>query len=110
MLRSITNNWRIFPTLGKWVIATFRQRWAKVTEISQKQNWHASCKAIGNRQTTEQQIKISEEDMTKLDIIGRNAAALALTILASATMLIAAVGPANQGNAVQATAIDRSIA
>ncbi len=48
--------------------------------------------------------------MTKLDIIGRNAAALALTILASATMLIAAVGPANQGNAVQATAIDRSIA
>lgn len=48
--------------------------------------------------------------MTKLDTIGRNLAALALTVVASATMLIAAVGPANQGNAVQATAITGSIA
>ncbi|MBV8237243.1 MAG: hypothetical protein JO221_00595 [Sphingomonas sp.] len=48
--------------------------------------------------------------MTKLDTLGRNFVAAALTLLASATMLIAAVGPANQGNIVQATAVTHTIA
>ncbi|MBN8848992.1 MULTISPECIES: hypothetical protein [unclassified Sphingomonas] len=48
--------------------------------------------------------------MTKLDTIGRTFAAIALTFVASASMLIMAVGPANQGNAAQASAIARSIA
>ena len=43
--------------------------------------------------------------MTKLDTIGRTFAAIALTFVASASMLIMAVGPANQGNAAQARAI-----
>lgn len=48
--------------------------------------------------------------MTNLDTIGRNFVAAALTLLASATMLIAAVGPANQAHIVPATAITHTIA
>jgi len=48
--------------------------------------------------------------MTNIDTIGRNVIAAALTLLASATMLIAAVGPANQGNIAQASAVTHTIA
>ncbi len=46
--------------------------------------------------------------MTTIDTIGRTLAAIALTLAASATMLVAAVGPASQPNA--GAAITRTIA
>ncbi|WP_298673743.1 hypothetical protein [uncultured Sphingomonas sp.] len=104
------NIWRNFPTLGKHDAATFSRAWPKVLEIRQKQNWHAICYVLGNRRMAEPQIVIVEEYMTSFSTLGRTFAAIALTALASASMLFMAVGPASQGTAAEASAIARSIA
>lgn len=48
--------------------------------------------------------------MTRFDHLARTLAAIAFTLVASATMVIGAVGPAYPGNADTAAAIVRTIA
>jgi hypothetical protein len=72
-------------------------RLAKPTQISRFSNWHATCKAVGNRQTDEQQyakqgVFIMFASTTDLR---RNVAAMFFAVLFSGLTVVAAVGPAN---------------
>jgi hypothetical protein len=91
LARSIANPWREIPMLCKMSKSAEMRKSDKRLIIDNYRNWHGTCKASGIRPSTR---PTSKRDHAMFNDFTRKFAALALTVVMSATCVLTAVGPA----------------
>jgi hypothetical protein len=96
-VRSITNVWRNFPFVCKAAAHPIGQLSRNPLEIPDFRNWHEGCKAIGIPLHGGDKVQKKQEETMFKSEIGRTLAAIACTLVLSATCVAGAVAPATAG-------------